>query len=287
MKHFTLIALTVLCSSSAMADNIANLENILNKNHTSFQALFPNIGNASCNGSQIYTLHGLESAMKLFPDFLNNTDQQVNTRELAAFLANAAHETTGGWPTAPGGALAWGLCFSAEVGCTNNGCTQYCDPSNTTYPCTPQKSYYGRGPLQLSWNYNYGLARDQLQKIPTPTGEQPIGDLLAYPDLVNQNATTAWATALWFWMTPQTPKPSAHQAITATPGSTINNDPNHPAGFGLTIDIINGGLECHQSNNENAQNRVDFYTDWFGRALNLQASDFKNDDCKNISHLNN
>ena len=51
------------------------------------------------------------------------------------------------------------------------------------------------GPLQLSWNYNYGRAIYYI-----------LGDkmkLLRHPDRVAQDGTLAFKTALWFWMTPQ------------------------------------------------------------------------------------
>lgn len=39
-------------------------------------------------------------------------------------------------------------------------------------------------------------------------------DLLNNPDLVHTNASVAFQTALWFWMTPQDPKPSCHAVMT-------------------------------------------------------------------------
>lgn len=53
----------------------------------------------------------------------------------------------GGWATAPDGPYAWGLCFKEEIRPGSN----YCDASDTEWPCYPNKSYHGRGPIQLSW----------------------------------------------------------------------------------------------------------------------------------------
>lgn len=39
-------------------------------------------------------------------------------------------------------------------------------------------------------------------------------DLLARPDLVSTDPVVAWKAALWFWMTPQAPKPSCHAVMT-------------------------------------------------------------------------
>ncbi|MGV2805256.1 chitinase, partial [Clostridium perfringens] len=41
--------------------------------------------------------------------FLKEGFKKDRKRELAAFLANLSHETGGGWATAPGGPLRWGL----------------------------------------------------------------------------------------------------------------------------------------------------------------------------------
>lgn len=51
----------------------------------------------------------------------------------------------------------WGLCWKVEL-CVYAGndkdCAPYCDP--TLYSCPPGRKYYGRGPIQLSWNYKWG-----------------------------------------------------------------------------------------------------------------------------------
>ncbi|MQI27744.1 hypothetical protein EI009_25945, partial [Escherichia coli] len=78
----------------------------------------------------------------------------------------------------------------------------YCT-STKDWPCSPGKKYYGRGPIQLTHNYNYGQAG------------QAIGeDLINNPDLVSTNPTVSFKTAIWFWMTPQANKPSSHDVIT-------------------------------------------------------------------------
>ena len=47
------------------------------------------------------------------------------------------------------------FCYIEEI---DGASKDYCDKTNTQYPCNPNKKYYGRGPLQLTWNYNYGPA---------------------------------------------------------------------------------------------------------------------------------
>ena len=169
----------------------------------------------------------------------------------AALRGNEAElpATTGGWADAPGGPYAWGLYFKEEVGCEGGGCTGYCDPNNAQYPCAPGKTYHGRGPIQLSWNYNYG-----------PAGEAIGEPLLAQPELVTSDGAIAFRTGLWFWMTAQAPKPSAHDVMAGVwQPSADDLAKGRAPGFGMTINIINGGLECGQPTHDKVKDRVGFY----------------------------
>jgi basic endochitinase B len=201
------------------------------------------------NKNVLYDYNSLIAAGAKYATFCNEGNLDQRKREAAAFLANISHETTGGWPTAPGGPHAWGLYFTQEVGCENGQCTGYCDPNNQQYPCVAGKTYHGRGPIQLSWNYNYGAMGDVLGI-----------NLLANPDLVTSDGVIAFQTGVWFWMTPQSPKPSAHSVMvgTWTPSSQDSAAGRVP-GFGMTINIINGGLECSQPTNAKVDDRVGFY----------------------------
>lgn len=207
-----------------------------------YEAMFP-------HRNSLYSYDSLVAAVQKYPQFCNEGSSEQRQREAAAFLANIAHETTGGWDAAPDGRYAWGLYYVEEVGCENGNCTGYCDATNSIYPCSPGRTYHGRGPMQLSWNYNYGAAG------------QALGiNLLANPDLVKSDGAIAFQTALWFWMTPQSPKPSCHAVMTGswTPASADINAGRAP-GFGMTINIINGGLECSIPTNGKVQDRVGFY----------------------------
>jgi chitinase len=220
-----------------------------------YEAMFP-------NRNALYSYDSLVAATQKYPEFCNSGSDEQRKREAAAFLANIAHETTGGWDTAPGGRFAWGLYYIEEVGCENGSCTQYCDPSNTRYPCVPGKTYHGRGPIQLSWNYNYGQVGDALGI-----------NLLTNPDLVKTDGAIALQTALWFWMTPQSPKPSCHAVMTG--GWTPNSDDAGKGlvpGFGMTINIINGGLECGIPTDGRVQDRVGFY-ERFTQMLGVSMGD--------------
>ena len=145
-----------------------------------YKTLFP-------NSNHLYTYEGLIAATHAFPHFCNEGSAQENRREAAAFLANISHET---------GALV----FVDE----QNPPTIYCDRSDATYPCAPEHSYHGRGPLQLSWNFNYGACGRAIGK-----------DLLNHPELVS---TTSNAAAGPFSTQPSGPRPvGCFSALLARP----------------------------------------------------------------------
>jgi len=178
-----------------------------------------------------------------FEDFCNTGNNQSDKRELAAFFANISQETTGGWQEVGSGQYGayenWGLSAVQEVG---QSCSSYKTYSGD-YPAVSGKCYYGRGPIQLSWNYNYGRFSDFL-----------YGDirLLNNPDEVHTNGVTTFKSAIWFWMTPQCPKPSCHQVMQETFDETVGNYSQlkmKQKGFLHTVNIINGGVECRNSGN--------------------------------------
>lgn len=182
-----------------------------------------------------------------FADFANATSSTNNKRELAAFLANISKETTGGWQVPVGGGSAgdyaqWGLYFVHEVGYTAaNGAGTYSQAS-TEYPANPSKGYYGRGPIQLSWNYNYG----QLSKFLY----NDVTVLLNNPDFVQQDGVLAFKSAIWFWMMPQWPKPSCHQVmhdLWVPQVGEYTATKMYKKGFAHANNIINGGLECRST----------------------------------------
>ena len=54
---------------------------------------------------EFYSYSAFIQATKRFPDFLKYGTTVQKKQELAAFLANIAQETSGGWEGAPGGIL--------------------------------------------------------------------------------------------------------------------------------------------------------------------------------------
>jgi predicted chitinase len=110
-----------------------------------------------------YTYEGLVAATASYPGFGTSGDWTSNRREVAAFLANIAHESDS-------------LGLVEETNCKDAGCDY--------------GEYYGRGPIQLTWVGNY-----------TAAGSALGHDLVGNPDLVSTDPAIAFATALWFWNT--------------------------------------------------------------------------------------
>jgi len=181
-----------------------------------------------------------------FEDFLNESSQTYNKRELAAFLANISKETTGGWQLpvgggSPGDYASWGLYFVHEVGYSRSTSAGTYSQSNAEFPPDSSAGYYGRGPIQLSWNYNYG----QFSKF--IYNDKNV--LLKYPDSLQESGVLAFKSAIWFWMMPQCPKPSCHQVMHDQwmHDSAYSSNRMYYKGFAHANNIINGGLECRTS----------------------------------------
>ncbi|KAK1303193.1 Chitinase 1 [Acorus calamus] len=209
-----------------------------------FDQMLKHRNDAACPANGFYTYSAFVAAANSFSGFATTGDADTQKREIAAFLAQTSHETTGGWASAPDGPYAWGYCFKQEQGSPGDYCQQ-----SAQWPCAPGKKYYGRGPMQISYNYNYG-----------PAGQAIGADLLGNPDLVATDPTISFKTAIWFWMTPQSPKPSCHAVITGqwTPSSADQAAGRAP-GFGVITNIINGGLECGKGSDSRVADRIGFY----------------------------
>ncbi|WP_405538886.1 glycoside hydrolase family 19 protein [Streptomyces sp. NBC_00075] len=185
-----------------------------------FNQMFP-------NRNSFYTYSGLVQALSSYPGFAKTGSDTVRKQEAAAFLANVDHETGH-------------LVYVVEQNTANY--PHYCD-AGQPYGCPAgQAAYYGRGPIQLSWNFNYKAAGDALGI-----------DLLNNPWLVQNDAAVAWRTGLWFWNT-------STGAGTMTPHNAMVNQ----AGFGQTIRAINGALECDGKNPAQVQARVSAYQKFTG-----------------------
>ncbi|QNM98961.1 hypothetical protein H9L41_13885 [Chitinimonas koreensis] len=135
------------------------------------------------------------------------------------------------------------------------------------YPCAQNTQgkyldYFGRGSKQLSWNYNYG-----------PFSKSLYGDVNVLLDDPGRVADSwlNFASAVWFAVYPQSPKPPMTWVVD---GSWVPNAVdlanNMKPGFGATVFIINGGIECGGGGAEKTQvqNRIAAYRE-FARELGV------------------
>ncbi|KAK7337598.1 hypothetical protein VNO77_18180 [Canavalia gladiata] len=227
-----------------------------------YDTLFLHKDDSACPAKNFYTYDSFILASKCFPAFGTTGCLTTRKREIAAFLAQISHETTGGWATAPDGPYAWGLCFKEEISPQIN----YCDSTNKQWPCYPGKTYKGRGPIQLSWNYNYG-----------PAGKALGFDGLRNPEIVANNSVIAFKTALWFWMTERKAKPSCHNVMVGEYVATeADIAANRTAGYGLVTNIINGGLECGIPGDARVNDRIGFFQR-YAKLFNVDTG--PNSDC--------
>ncbi|KAF4377411.1 hypothetical protein F8388_013757 [Cannabis sativa] len=173
-----------------------------------------NKATGDCPGKSFYNRDAFINAANSFPQFGSGSADQ-SKREIAAFFAHITHET--GF-----------LCHIEETGGANQ---DYCDETRTDYPCNPNKKYFGRGPLQLTWNYNYGAF-----------GKANNIDALNEPEKLAQDAVVSFKSALWFWME------NVHSVI--------------GQGFGATTRKINGALECDGKQPDKVQARINYYNDY-------------------------
>ncbi|KAF7255773.1 hypothetical protein EG68_07252 [Paragonimus skrjabini miyazakii] len=181
-----------------------------------------------------------------FPNFANEpgASEDDQKRELCAFLANIAHET---------GSDMNGLYYREELGYERagpNSSPAYNSVGNEVQfklgkskvmfrPGTQNKgkvrftsaSYHGRGPLQLSWGYNYGYFSKAM------FGDPQV--LLKHPDKLLTYPVLGMSAAIWFWMT----QPNWRQ--THVPHNVIYKSLSklNTWGFGNTIMAINGAIE--------------------------------------------
>ncbi|GJN07250.1 hypothetical protein PR202_ga25068 [Eleusine coracana subsp. coracana] len=187
--------------------------------------------NVSCPAKGFYTYDAFIAAANSFPAFGTSGTVELMKREVAAFFGQTSQETTGR-PIAADGQYQWGYCYKE---------------ANETFKESGSRPYYGRGPLQLEWDFNYKAA-----------GKALGVDLVSNPDLVSTDPVISFKTAIWFWMTPQSPQPSCHDVITGNwkPRTAAEQVP----GYGVISQIINGGIECGKvpSNVDNI-NRIGYY----------------------------
>ena len=228
-----------------------------------------------------------------YSTFCNTGNDYNDKRELSAFLANITKETTGGWndpdPTKgansqPNGSHgSWGLHFLRQLGSSGaeslpSDC--YTAGSRIDYQPAAGKCYYGRGPIQLSYFYNYGNFSEFLYDDES---------LVANPELLEQDGELAFLSGIWFWMTPQCPKPSCHQVmqeIYDESATSYSSGKMSKKGFLHTVNIINGAVECRSSGVTQPVLRSKLYK-YYMSLIGFTSTEISNEDMGEYSTLCN
>jgi len=210
-----------------------------------------------------YSYTNFLRAIAKFPAVCYSSNPDICRKVLATMFAHFTQETGAHNPSLQVPEWRQGLAYVEEVGCDARDCgySANCATNQWTtkaWPCGKDSkgkfmSYHGRGAKQLSYNYNYGQFSSAMYD----------GDaryLLDRPELV-ADTWLNFASAVWFFATPQPPKPSM---LGVVEGDWKPNQADLRAGlvsgFGLTTNIINGGIECGKGlETAQARNRVDYY----------------------------
>ena len=228
-----------------------------------------------------YTYQRFLQAIAKFPAFCRSYEDGRNSdeickRSLVTMFAHFVQETGAHAPNWEGakGNPEWrqGLYYVREMYKSETDTTgpyNLCSGwAGERWPCQ-NKSYFGRGAKQLSWNYNYG-----------PFSEAMFGDkmvLLKNPELVADTWLNL-ASAVFFYVYPQPPKPSMLHVIDGTWQPNAADKANGiEHGFGSTIQIINGAFECGKGSTTNqAKARIAYYKE-ISSYLNLDITGEKLD----------
>lgn len=217
---------------------------------------FPYTYDGLCNAIDDYNLHHTEKFAAM------GTEEHIRA-EIAGFLGNTAHESDDfeaareylacGDRKEVDGKVYCKPCNNDLYDWANNICSvsmvdqnspynSYCQPSfeppegcvcdtitqvEESGPLAgyveASKVFYGRGAIQLSWNYNYIRASYAL----TGDAESFCRD----PEQVALKPEYAWGSGIFFWMENEKEGSTCHKEV-------LKGD------FGGTLNNINGGLEC-------------------------------------------
>ncbi len=247
------------------------------------------------NGQWYYTYDNLIEGMAQLREFADQGDENTRKLEIAAFLANIAQETGAKFDGDPFGSPG---CFIQEGAggqapefkawhwCSYGGCNKTrpfdCPPYPDNLCPDGEVGYFGRGPHQLTHDYNYKAFGKTMG----------VGDdYLNHPDILTTKAEIGIAGSIWFWgheernqwSPPDIPfKPSAHNVLVGNWKPTDKDVAcgRTKANFGVIINIINGGIECGPGagNPEAAKNRV-MYLEAIAEEMGMTIPDGFLDDC--------
>lgn len=260
----------VIPGRSANPENVRRVESIVTA--ADWEYLFPMRNAAYSYTKFLRAIAKFEGFCATYND--GRDSSAICRKSLATMFAHFTQETGGHTPNSSVPEWRQALVFVRESGCTENGsggCGYNAECSagawqSEVWPCGTNadgsfKQYFGRGAKQLSYNYNYG-----------PFSQAMFGDvhvLLKDPALVADTWLNL-ASAVYFFITPQSPKPSMLHVVDGTwvPNAHDASLGISP-GFGATTNIINGGIECgHGYEKPQSVNRVAYYRE-FARHLQV------------------
>ncbi|WP_084186961.1 glycoside hydrolase family 19 protein [Andreprevotia chitinilytica] len=298
---------TVTPGNASNPDNVKRVERIIPQ--ATFDKLFP-VRNVA------YTYVNLLRGVAKFPAYCDNyTDGRdadaICKKLLATSFAHFTQETGASWDTlTPATAQTYpannnavlatmpqntaiptwnqALWYLREMGYNEGsavGSYQDCFSGagstifSVFYPCAQNAQgknidYFGRGSKQLSWNYNYG-----------PFSKSLYGDVNVLLDNPGQVADTwlNFASAVWFAVYPQSPKPPMTWVVDGTwVPNAVDTASGMSPGFGATIYIINGGIECGGGSDvPQAANRIAAYKQ-YSAALGITIPASEQLSCANM-----
>lgn len=161
-------------------------------------------------------------------------------------------------------------CIAAGQYCVKTPDEEYFFPCNNETDGDHFKGcYFGRGAIQLSYNFNYGQFQDWLKSV------NLTFNLLAQPNqlLTSMRPPLAILASLWFYMTPQPPKPAMHDLVLGKwePGPKNRKAGYEGPAFGPTSLVINN--ECNGEDLTNPggpgeSRRIKAFK-WFSRYLGI------------------
>jgi hypothetical protein len=209
--------------------------------------------------------------------FFANINQETNGASPPSF------KLTGDFTTTGAGTLgaAYGLAAITEGSCATSGCPAYgtkqgfCENTDTTaqlsacngipttpdgtdycslavrfcdgvYPAnSPAYQFFGRGSKQLTHAYNYIFYGSRIAP------DDPL-NLANNPSLIDTSGVLGWKVGFAYWAIPfQEPsgnlKPSMHDGFFNPTTGSASAQFDAQTGFGKTVNIINGGVECGAS----------------------------------------
>ena len=265
-------------------DNVKRVETILSEEKWNY--IFP-------LRAPEYSYDNFLKAIGKFPavcgTYQDGRDSDAICRKgLATMFAHFAQETGAHESWRPEPEWRQGLVWLREMGWAEGqkgGYNGECNPDvwqGQTWPCGKDAdgdymSYFGRGAKQLSYNYNYGPFSDAMFGT--------VRTLLDKPELVADTWLNL-ASAVFFYVTPQAPKPSMLHVVDGTWQPNDHDKANGLVpGFGVTIQIINGGVECGGPTEiAQGENRIAYYKSE-AEYLNVPIADDEVLGCKNMKQF--